>query len=447
MVDFDKLDSDTLQDTFRLLDDFNEEGFNWRDMNIFSQPADEYIENFFSRKKQKSRTDKLFSSFPSFASSARSSVDADAKFADDVFSFTKNRFRRSESSYSTTSGYETSSSNETISEEVNDRRKNSSSTPSQSNYSSRCSTPSKSKYSPSSSASTPLKYKYSPSSSASTPFKTYNKQRERTYSQRNDSDLSKRLENKFMKDERHSVPHEIYSDCPTTPEDHERPHSVPVHGADVSDSDSNSSLRYFPSISMNSSRDSLCSEPLDRFMSRLSSFSSGSSRASSVVQDDPYSSPRKSQQEYSHKGDNPSKLESNSSSNLPDVLKGDPNGPQVRNVPIAMPHKEKETWTEKQGRIEDALKWLRSELVGLRAQDKVLLSQLKRCHDTIEDLKKQRSQNPHSEDDEEDGHWEDWEIAEFEKRYAENPELAEDLFNLKAKKTGTPIKQDIEAAL
>ncbi|CAG2206305.1 unnamed protein product [Mytilus edulis] len=300
MVDFDKLDSDTLQDTFRLLDDFNEEGFNWRDMNIFSQPADEYIENFFSRKKQK---------------------------------------------------------------KVNDRRKDSTATPSQSNYSSRCSTPSKSKYSPSSSASTPLKYKYSPSSSASTPFKTYNKQRQRTYSQRNDSDLSKRLENKFMKDERHSVPHEIYSDCPTTPEDHERPHSVPVHGADVSDSDSNSSIRYFPSISMNSSRDSLCSEPLDRFMSRLSSFSSGSSRASSVVQDDPYSSPRKSQQEYSHKGDNPSKLESNSSSNLPDVLKGDPNGPQVRNVPIAMPHKEKETWTEKQGRIEDALKWLRSELV------------------------------------------------------------------------------------
>jgi phosphohistidine phosphatase SixA len=46
--------------------------------------------------------------------------------------------------------------------------------------------------------------------------------------------------------------------------------------------------------------------------------------------------------------------------------------------------------------------------------DKVLLSQLKRCHDTIEDLKKQRSQNsPHSEceEDDEEGHWEDWEIA------------------------------------
>jgi hypothetical protein len=42
------------------------------------------------------------------------------------------------------------------------------------------------------------------------------------------------------------------------------------------------------------------------------------------------------------------------------------------------------------------------------------LSQLKRCHDTIEDLKKQRSQNsPHSEceEDDEEGHWEDWEIA------------------------------------
>jgi len=40
-----------LKDTFRLLDEFNEEGFNWRDMKIFSQPADEYIENFFDRKK------------------------------------------------------------------------------------------------------------------------------------------------------------------------------------------------------------------------------------------------------------------------------------------------------------------------------------------------------------------------------------------------------------
>ena len=40
----------------------------------------------------------------------------------------------------------------------------------------------------------------------------------------------------------------------------------------------------------------------------------------------------------------------------------------------------------------------------------MLLSQLKRCHDTIEDLKKQRSQSSQS-DDEEEGHWEDWEIA------------------------------------
>lgn len=51
MVDFDNFDQDTLKDTFRVLDEFNEEGFNWRDMKIFSQPADEYIENFFDRKK------------------------------------------------------------------------------------------------------------------------------------------------------------------------------------------------------------------------------------------------------------------------------------------------------------------------------------------------------------------------------------------------------------
>lgn len=428
MVEFDKFDSDTLKDTFRLLDEFNEEGFNWRDMKIFSQPADEYIENFFNRKKQRSRTDKMFSSFPSFASSTRTSADSEADFGDDVFSFTKNRFRRSESSYSTTSGYETSSSNETISEEVNDRRRDSqrSSTPSQSNFSSRC--------------STPLKSKYSPSSSASTPFSKPST-RTRTYSQRHDSDLSKKLENQFMKDERHSVPHELFSECEHNLDDHERPHSVPVNGAKrdrkINTNDSDSNLPAFPGITSNSSRDSLCSEPLDRFMSRLSSFSSGSSRASSVIQDGRISSPKQETEKQTI------------SDNLPDVLKGDPNGPKVRNIPIAMPDNgDKESWSQRQGRIEDALKWLRSELVGLRAQDKVLLSQLKRCHDTIEDLKKQRSQNPSSdaEEDDEEGHWEDWEIAEFEKRYAENPELAEDLFNMKSKKS-SPAKKDIEAAI
>lgn len=41
----------------------------------------------------------------------------------------------------------------------------------------------------------------------------------------------------------------------------------------------------------------------------------------------------------------------------------------------------------------------------------MLLSQLKQCHDTIEDLKKQRSEKSQSDEDDEEGHWEDWEIA------------------------------------
>ena len=48
----------------------------------------------------------------------------------------------------------------------------------------------------------------------------------------------------------------------------------------------------------------------------------------------------------------------------------------------------------------------------MRAQDKVLLSQLKRCQDTIEVIKKQRSEEmEEGEEEEEEGHWEDWEIA------------------------------------
>lgn len=434
MVDFEKFDRETLHDTFRLLDDFNEEGFNWRDMRIFSQPADEYIENFFSRKKSKSRTEKLLSSLePSLASTIKTALDAEDDIENDVFSFTKNKFRRSESSYSTTSGYETSSSNETISEGINSRRRDSerSNTPSNSRFSSRCSTPSKSKYSPSSSASTPLRNFSKPPSRA------------RTYSNsKHDSDLSKKFEKQFMKDERHSMPHEIYSERQFTPtEQEERPHSVPVNSAKTNDSEfsDDDSMRFFPGVSMNSSRDSLSSEPLDRFMSRLSSFSSASSRSSSVFQDGRTPS---SKSAYTTSSSNYSDTRS-AAENLPDVLKGDPNGPTVRHIPIAMPDKGPGTWSERQGRIEDALKWLRTELVGLRAQDKVLLSQLKQCHDTIEDLKKQRSQN--SDDEEEEGHWEDWEIAEFEKRYAENPELAEDLFNLKAKKS--PAKKDVEATV
>lgn len=359
MVDFENLDRETLNDTFRLLDDFNEDGFNWRDMRIFSQPADEYIENFFSRKKSKSRTEKLLSSLePSLASTIKTALDAEDDVENDVFSFTKNRFRRSESSYSTTSGYETSSSNETISEGINSRRRDSerSNTPSNSIFSSRCSTPSKSKYSPSSSASTPLRNFSKPPSRA------------RTYSNsRHDSDLSKKFENKFMKDERHSMPHEIYSERQFTPSDQEeRPHSVPVNSAKNNDSEfsDDDSMRFFPGASMNSSRDSLCSEPLDRFMSRLSSFSSGSSRSSSIFQDGRTSSPKStctnpSNYSYSN-SERDSKTDTN---NLPDVLKGDPNGPKIRQIPIAMPDKGPGTWSERQGRIEDALKWLRTELV------------------------------------------------------------------------------------
>ena len=48
---------------------------------------------------------------------------------------------------------------------------------------------------------------------------------------------------------------------------------------------------------------------------------------------------------------------------------------------------------------------------SLRTQDKVLTSQFQRCQDSIEQLKKQKAwYEMFSDDEEDDRHWEDWEI-------------------------------------
>jgi hypothetical protein len=99
-----------------------------------------------------------------------------------------------------------------------------------------------------------LDIKRSKSSSAPTPFQTHSKPstRARTYSQRHDSDLTKKLENQFMKDERHSVPHEIYSECQHSFDDRDRPHSVPVNNVrgqmNEKCKDSDSSFRFVENL-------------------------------------------------------------------------------------------------------------------------------------------------------------------------------------------------------
>lgn len=125
-------------------------------------------------------------------------------------------------------------------------------------------------------------------------------------------------------------------------------------------------------------------------------------------------------------------------------------------------NKEGENWTQRKERIESALAWVRSELNFIRAQDKVLLSQLQQCQDNIERLKRQRQQaaeqhEVQSFDD--DSYWEDWEISEFDmedkknfgqqilnsKRFAHsNPEISKSLLATYNGNNGSTIKKDLE---
>lgn len=125
-------------------------------------------------------------------------------------------------------------------------------------------------------------------------------------------------------------------------------------------------------------------------------------------------------------------------------------------------NKEGENWTQRKERIESALAWVRSELNFIRAQDKVLLSQLRQCQDNIERLKRQRQQAAEQQHElqslDDDSYWEDWEISEFDmedkknfghqslnsKRFAHsNPELSKSL--LATYNGNCPsIKKDLE---
>ncbi|CAE1291000.1 unnamed protein product [Acanthosepion pharaonis] len=98
----------------------------------------------------------------------------------------------------------------------------------------------------------------------------------------------------------------------------------------------------------------------------------------------------------------------------------------------------------------------------IRAQDKVLLSQLQQCQDNIERLKRQRQQAAEQQHElqslDDDSYWEDWEISEFDmedkknfghqslnsKRFAHsNPELSKSL--LATYNGNCPsIKKDLE---
>ncbi|XP_033727014.1 uncharacterized protein LOC117316506 [Pecten maximus] len=451
MMDFDSLKSDILKDTFDLIDDIKSgRDLDFRKMKLFSKPIDSFFSSPSSsasssydprRRNSNQRVNDLkhrFSSIPSFSTFKRTTTtDSDR----DNDTFKRTNVKRSESTYSTGS-YETTDSNETLSE-MSDSS-------------------------------------FSPGSS-----KSRSSGHVRTNSSSSDSskvaELSKKLEENFLKDERHSMPHEMYSKCDRTLNDLDRPRSVPLNTGNPNISknwkDSDSNFKCFPSKVMNSrdlgtySQGRHISNGYDSD-SRSTVTGSGSRLNSMSSFDFPSLSDRMN--EFDGESHSPllptSPLSPRSpvdltSPHLPNppsyelsrnIYKSDPGGLPATNSL----KQDRQAWEERTNRIQDALKWLRSELGSLRAQDKALLSSLSRCQDTIEDIKKQRTVlNENDEDDleededEEEDHWEDWEIAEFDRQCREK-----DVLNNKLNpSTGTgssrlsgsdiPIRQDIQAVV
>ncbi|KAJ8322250.1 hypothetical protein KUTeg_000721 [Tegillarca granosa] len=334
MANFGSMERDLLSETFDLLEDMNVGNFDWKKLKRFStMSADDFFKtplDSFSFKKrpvdrERSRTltSDFFSSSPHFSSSPNFSSTSKTRTETDCGDgfFKRTKFRRSESNYSTSS-CDTNSSNETYSDNSDSRR---SSVVTDENIRS-------------SHSGTGHQYSGTSHYHPATSHHGHN----RTASQSSNVDLSKKLENQFLKEERHSMPHEIYSNCDRNLNDLDRPRSVPLNPNDPRNSnnwkDSGSNFKCFPSKIMDS-RD-------------LGSFRGNRLQSLDGVDEDGFSDS--------------------------------------------------------------------TETGLLRAQDKVLLSQLQRCQDTIEDIKKQRRL---SESEEEE--WEDWEIAEFDRREKEASEASQ----------------------
>lgn len=416
MANFGSMERDLLSETFDLLEDMNVGNFDWKKLKRFStMSADDFFKtplDSFSFKKrpvdrERSRTltSDFFSSSPHFSSSPNFSSTSKTRTETDCGDgfFKRTKFRRSESNYSTSS-CDTNSSNETYSDNSDSRR---SSVVTDENIRS---------------SHTGTGHQYSGTSHyhPATSHHGHN----RTASQSSNVDLSKKLENQFLKEERHSMPHEIYSNCDRNLNDLDRPRSVPLNPNDPRNSnnwkDSGSNFKCFPSKIMDS-RDlgsfrgnrlqSLDGVDEHRFSDSTETVFSKDSQSSF------YSINSLAPDTHNAASD----IDSRSRS-FPDMLR-EKYGHDFRRLPPPLGPQTGEAGTsldKRQGRIEDALKWLRSELGLLRAQDKVLLSQLQRCQDTIEDIKKQRRL---SESEEEE--WEDWEIAEFDRREKEASEASQ----------------------
>lgn len=358
MGDFDDFDDkDLFSGTFDLLEDIKSAGYDLRKSKFFNTPIEKIFDSpFFTRNRNRTRGESSTSRFPKFSSnsskkSTSTTESSETDSGDEIFH--SKSFRRSDSTYSTSS-HDTTSSGETVSD-----------------------------------ASSTRSYPRKVNITRQIPVQHYV-----TSNKNFKSGLSKTHEKDFIGNEKRSVPHELYTQLENESNER-RPQSMSPKPEER--------VLY-----MNTGSNSRC-------------FRSKSTDLQNINESD---SNQKDRRSVPPELCNVRRYEQSKS--LPDVLRTDrmslpPNVPKV-----GCEKGEQPSWDERQGRIEGALKWLRSELGLLRAQDKVLLSQLKRCQDTIEVIKKQRSEEMEDGEEEEEGHWEDWEIAEFDRRCKEG-EIIDDL--------------------
>ena len=305
MVDFDKFEKD-IRATFDLLDDIKSgEGLNWDRVNRFFESP------LFKRRNNGKRNNK-FSSFPRFGSRQSATESSENDSGDEVFS--SQTFRRSDSTYSTSS-YDTTDSNETVSAK-----------------------------------GTSSKFQKR-DTKVQIPVQHY-----RTSSSSSSQGLSKKLEDQFLNEERHSMPHEIYSDCDPDKNANDKlfrpvsapPKPDPLLIRNQFHHDTNSGFKCFPSRAMDSQE--VATNP------DVNANCTGSASTSPISE-----SGAKSPQ------NRPEICRTTSRSNsrdrtLPDVLKKD--GISVNGPPtFGLESNENSNWEERQSRVESALKWLRSELV------------------------------------------------------------------------------------
>ncbi|XP_062592086.1 uncharacterized protein LOC134253574 [Saccostrea cucullata] len=389
MSDFDDFDDkDIFSDTFDLLEDIKAAGYDLKKSKFFNTPIEKIFESpFFTRNRNRTRGDSSTPRYPTFSSksskkSSSTTESSETDSGDEIF-HTKS-FKRSDSTYSTSS-HDTTSSGETMSDASSTRsnpRKvsitrqipvqhfvtsNKNFRPGQTKKDS------EKNVKRSMSQEVPVQHFVTPNKNLS-------------------NGVSRKIEEESKKSERHSMPPEHHSRFENETNDRRHQSMSPKP---VSVSQTNDSSQCFRSKSIDLlNKSEVNSSHRDRSKSNTPELCNISRYGQSK--------------------------------SLPDVLKNDrmslpPNVPKV-----GCEKGEQPTWDERQGRIEGALKWLRSELGLLRAQDKVLLSQLKRCQDTIEVIKKQRSEEMEEGEEEEEGHWEDWEIAEFDRRCKEG-EIIDDI--------------------